>query len=91
MKRHHYMRPTAGFIAIHMPKNTGAGFVIAALSAMLGFSLIWRMWIPAGAAFLALICAVIVHTFNYDRVHHVSAVEVDKVEGIRTLQLAAHV
>jgi cytochrome o ubiquinol oxidase subunit 1 len=91
MKRNRYERPTAGFIAIHMPKNTGAGFVIAGLSAAIGFALIWRMWIPAGAAFFALICAVIVHTFNYDRAHHVSAVDVNKVESMRTLQLGNHV
>src|SRR5437667_9330263 len=34
MKKNGYVRPERGFIAIHMPKNTGAGFVIAALSAL---------------------------------------------------------
>ncbi|HEX7646592.1 MAG TPA: cytochrome o ubiquinol oxidase subunit I, partial [Noviherbaspirillum sp.] len=34
MKRRSYTRPRDGFIAIHMPKNTAAGFVIAALSAL---------------------------------------------------------
>jgi cytochrome o ubiquinol oxidase subunit 1 len=91
MKKNHYRRPIGGFIPIHMPKNTGAGFIIAALSVALGFSLIWRMYLPAGVAFGALICAVIVHTFNYDRAHQVSAADVDAVEGIRTLQLANHV
>ena len=35
MKKSHYRRPREGFIPIHMPKNTGAGFVIAALCAAL--------------------------------------------------------
>src|SRR5690606_16634239 len=28
MKKHGYQRPVSGFKALHMPKNTGAGFVI---------------------------------------------------------------
>jgi len=47
MKKNGYLRPQDGFIPIHMPKNTGAGFVIAALCAVLGFALIWHMWLPA--------------------------------------------
>ena len=35
MKKNGYVRPQDGFIPIHMPKNTGAGFVIAALCAVL--------------------------------------------------------
>src|SRR5690606_1822872 len=31
MKKQGYKRPLSGFTAIHMPKNTGAGFIIAAL------------------------------------------------------------
>ena len=44
MKRNGYVRPIEGFIPIHMPKNTGAGFVIAALCAVCGFALIWHIW-----------------------------------------------
>ena len=32
MKQRGYERPAGGFIPIHMPKNTGAGFVLAVLS-----------------------------------------------------------
>src|SRR5580700_1280853 len=67
MKKNGYERPQAGFIPIHMPKNTGAGFVLAALCAVLGFALIWHMWLPAAAAFVAVLAAVILHTFNYKR------------------------
>src|SRR5262249_8545006 len=62
MKKNHYVRPQQGFTAIHMPKNTGAGFIIAALSAICGFALIWHMWLIAGMAFVAIIAAVIMHT-----------------------------
>jgi cytochrome o ubiquinol oxidase subunit 1 len=91
MKRNNYVRPLQGFIAIHMPSNTGAGFVIAVLSALFGFAMIWRMWLPAAVALLATLIAVIVHTFNYDRDHHLSADEVLRVEQRRTLMLSAHV
>ena len=43
MKRNGHERPREGFIPIHMPKSTGAGFVIAALCAACGFALIWHM------------------------------------------------
>jgi cytochrome o ubiquinol oxidase subunit I len=91
MKKNQYARPQEGFIDIHMPKNTGAGFVLAVLSAVLGFAMIWHMWLPAAATFVALLVAVIVHTFNYDRDYHLSAAEVVRVEGIRTRLLAGHV
>jgi cytochrome o ubiquinol oxidase subunit 1 len=91
MKNNGYVRPQQGFIDIHMPKNTGAGFVIAVLSALFGFSMIWHMWLPAGASFLGVLVAVIVHTFNYDRDYHLPAGEVIRVEAIRTRMLSNHV
>ncbi|MEN3365041.1 MAG: cytochrome o ubiquinol oxidase subunit, partial [Burkholderiales bacterium] len=53
MKKNGYTRPLEGFTAIHMPKNTAAGFVIAALSAFVGFALVWQMWLVAGLGFAA--------------------------------------
>ncbi|HET7868024.1 MAG TPA: cbb3-type cytochrome c oxidase subunit I, partial [Burkholderiaceae bacterium] len=87
MKQRGYQRPTSGFIAIHMPKNTAAGFVLAVLSAALGFTLIWQMWIPAIAVFAALIISAIVHTFNYKRDFHIPADDVVRTENLRTQQL----
>ncbi len=91
MKKHGYTRPLEGFIPIHMPKNTGAGFVIAALAALCAFALIWHMWLVAGVAFAATIISSIVHTFNYKRDFHIPADEVVRVEGLRTRLLAGHV
>jgi len=89
MKANNYERPTAGFIAIHMPKNTGAGFIIAALAAAVGFALIWHMWLAAGLGFVAMMVAIIVHTFNYKRDFHIGADEVVRTEDARTTMLAA--
>lgn len=91
MKANQYQRPTDGFIAIHMPKNTGAGFVIAGLAAAVGFAMIWQMWLPAVLGFVAMMAAIIVHTFNYKRDFHIGADEVVRTENARTQMLAAHV
>jgi cytochrome o ubiquinol oxidase subunit 1 len=91
MKQHGYVRPQSGFIAIHMPKNTAAGFVLAALCAIWGFAMIWHMWPLAGASFAALLIGAIVHTFNYNRDFYIPADEVVRVEADRTRLLAAHV
>lgn len=91
MKKKKYLRPTEGFIPIHMPKNTGAGFIISALSAAVGFTLIWQMWLLAGVAFAATIIVTIIHTFNYKRDYHITAEEVVRTEADRTRLLASHV
>jgi cytochrome o ubiquinol oxidase subunit 1 len=91
MKSNGYERPVAGFLPIHMPKNTAAGFIIAALSAVVGFALIWHMWLVAGVGFAAMMVAIIVHTFNYKRDFHIPAEDVLRVETARTRLLAGHV
>jgi cytochrome o ubiquinol oxidase subunit 1 len=89
MKRRGYERPQQGFTSIHMPKNTAAGFVIAALATVCAFALIWHMWLVASVFFVATIAATIVHTFNYQRDYHIAADDVVVVEDARTRQLAA--
>ena len=87
MKKEGYTRPLGGFVPIHMPKNTAAGFIIAAISAVVGFALIWHMWLLAGVSFVALIAASIKHTFNLDRDFYSPAATVNSTEGLRTEQL----
>ena len=89
MKKHGYQRPLSGFEPIHMPANTGAGVVIAGLSTVLGFALIWHMWPLTIASFVATILASIIHTFNYKRDYYIPAAEVATTEEARTKQLAA--
>lgn len=91
MKANNYVRPTSGFLAIHMPKNTAAGIIIAALSAACGFALIWQMWLLAGLGFIAMMAAIIIHTFNYNRDYYIPADEVVRTENERTRLLASHV
>lgn len=89
MKTRGHQRPVSGFKSIHMPKNTSAGVIIAALSTLLGFALIWHMWLVAGIALLAVVATSIVHTFNYKRDYYIPADEVARTEEARTRVLAA--
>ncbi|WP_460877817.1 cytochrome o ubiquinol oxidase subunit I [Rhodanobacter koreensis] len=91
MKQHDYQRPTADFIAVHMPKNTGAGVILAGISTVLGFAMIWHMWPLAALSFIALLVVAIGHTFNYQRDYHIPADEVARVEAARSELLANHV
>ena len=88
MKKHGYTRPTSGFVPIHMPKNTGAGVVLSAISVVLAFGLVWHIWWLAGLSFVTLIVASIWHTFNYDRDYYIPADEVKTTEDARTRELA---
>jgi cytochrome o ubiquinol oxidase subunit 1 len=91
MKKHGYVRPQQGFTPIHMPKNTAAGFVISALSAAVGFALIWHMWLLAGIGFVATMAAIIIHTFNYKRDYYIPAEQVTRTENARTRMLESYV
>ena len=91
MKRLGWQRPLAGFIDIHMPKNTGAGIILAGISTVLGFAMIWQMWLLAALAFVSLLAVAIGHTFNYNREYYIQAADVARVEAARTEQLASHV
>lgn len=91
MKKHNYQRPQQGFVSIHMPKNTGAGLIIAALSTVCGFALIWHMWLIAGISFILTLTAAIIHTFNYNRDYYIPVEEVIRTEENRTRLLASHV
>ena len=56
---------------IHMPRNTGAGFVIGGFAVLLGFGLVWHIWWLALGAFAAAIVTAIGHTFNENREYDV--------------------
>ena len=88
MKKHGYERPQEGFLPIHMPKNTGMGVIISALSVVCGFALVWHIWWLAIVSFIAIVAAGIYHTFNYNRDYYIPAEDVQKVEEARTKMLA---
>jgi cytochrome o ubiquinol oxidase subunit I len=89
MKQRGYQRPATGFKAILMPRNTGTGFILAALSFFMAFGLIWYIWWLAAASFVALLGVAIHHTFNYDREFRIPADQVLRTESERAQLLAA--
>jgi cytochrome o ubiquinol oxidase subunit 1 len=91
MKKRGYVRPTSGFKAIHMPKSTGTGVILAGLSVVLGVGMIWYIWWLAALSFVALLAVAIHHTFNYHRDYHIPVEEVIATEDARTHLLAAGV
>ncbi len=84
MKARGYVRPLSGFQSIHMPKNTGAGVILAGLSVVCGFALIWYIWWLAALSFAALLAAGIAHTFNYKRDFYIPADTVITTEAERS-------
>jgi cytochrome o ubiquinol oxidase subunit 1 len=89
MKHRGFRRPLEGFNAIHMPRNTGAGFILAVISGVLGFAMVWHIWWLAAVSLVAVLAAAIAHSFNYERDFHIPAAEVARSEGERTRLLAA--
>jgi cytochrome o ubiquinol oxidase subunit I len=89
MKLRGYQRPTTGFKAILLPRNTSAGLVLAALSTVFGFAMIWHIWWLAIASFVLIVACAIRHTCDYDREFHVPLTEVRGCEDERTRLLAA--
>ena len=89
MKDHGVVRPTSGFKDIHMPRNTGAGIILAGFAMVMGFALIWHIYWLAGLSFAALLLGAIIHTFNYDREFDIPAATVTATEDARTELLAS--
>jgi cytochrome o ubiquinol oxidase subunit 1 len=88
MKTRGYKRPLGGFKAIHMPKNTGTGVILAGISIAMAFGLIWYMWWLAALSFVAIVVVAITHTFNYHRDYYIPADEVERTEAARTALMA---
>jgi cytochrome o ubiquinol oxidase subunit 1 len=89
MKSRGYRRPTEGYRAILMPRNTPTGLYLAALSCVCAVGLIWWVWWLAGASFVGILAVAIHHTFNYNREFHITVDEVSEAETSRTWLLAA--
>ncbi|WOC15906.1 Cytochrome bo(3) ubiquinol oxidase subunit 1 [Pseudochrobactrum sp. MP213Fo] len=87
MKKRGVARRTENFKPIHMPRNTGTGFIIGMVSVVLGFACVWHIWWLAITAGLAIIAISIIHSFNNNRDYYVTAEEVKRIEDARTLLL----
>ena len=87
MKRRGFERPLKGYRPIHMPRNTATGAILAALSFIFGFAMVWYMWPLAAACFVAILVVAVHHTFNYDRDYYIPADAVGREENQRAREL----
>ncbi|HEY1927311.1 MAG TPA: cytochrome o ubiquinol oxidase subunit I [Caulobacteraceae bacterium] len=81
----------ATFEDIHMPKNTGAGFIMSVFGFLLCFSIVWHMWLFAAVGLLGMIGTFLARAYNRDIDYYVPASTVARTEAERhaLLQKAA--
>ncbi len=66
---------------IHMPKNTSAGFIIAMLSGLVGFALIWHITWLIIVGLVSVMTAVIIRSFHLDIDYYLTVPEIEKLES----------
>jgi len=65
---------------IHMPKNTGTGFIIALLSGAFGFGMVWHITWLIFAGLIGVAATIIIRSFNQDVDYYLKADEVERIE-----------
>ncbi len=83
MKQRGVDMKAAVYRPIHMPRNTGTGFVMAVFIGLAGFAMIWHIWWLAIGGMAAAIVALIRYAFDDDRDYYVEAEEVRRTEILR--------
>ncbi len=84
------IRPTH-YEDIHMPRNTGTGFIISAFGFVMCFALVWHIWALAGIGLLGAIGTFLFRAYDRDVDYWVPAAEVEAMERHRyeTIRKAA--
>ncbi len=67
--------------AIHMPKNSPMGMIVAGFSFLLGFGIIWLIWWLVIASFASIIVCLIIRLSSDDTDYYITAEEVAKTEA----------
>jgi cytochrome o ubiquinol oxidase subunit 1 len=80
MKKRGWKRSDETFAPIHMPYNTGTGFIIGIVATGLGFAMIWHIWWLAGLSAFVMLAAAIIHSYNLNRDYYVPVDEVERIE-----------
>jgi cytochrome o ubiquinol oxidase subunit 1 len=80
MKARGETMPAGNYAPIHMPKNTGAGFIISAFLLVFGFAAIWHIWWLVIVGFVGAIATFIFRS-NDDHIdYYVPVAEVEQTE-----------
>ncbi len=74
---------------IHLPKNTGLGFINGILVFLFGFAMVWYIWWLAIASALGVVITLIVRAADDDTEYTLPAAEVEQMENQRFEQLAS--
>ncbi len=74
--------PKPAYAEIHMPKDTGAGFIIAVFSAVFGFAMIWHIHWLSVLGIIGVIATIIARSFNKDTEYYVKVSEIEKIETV---------
>ncbi|ASX26240.1 cytochrome o ubiquinol oxidase subunit I [Candidatus Williamhamiltonella defendens] len=75
-----YQRPEK-YAAIHMPKNSAAGLIIAAFSVIFGFSMIWSIWWLAVVGVIGMGATWIAKSFDQDVDYNVPISDIELIEN----------
>lgn len=68
---------------IHMPKNTGTGFIIAMFAAIFGFAMVWHMYLFIGVGLVGVIATMMARTFDMNTDYYLKAEDVARMEAER--------
>jgi cytochrome o ubiquinol oxidase subunit 1 len=74
-------RAQAPFAPIHMPRNTGVGVAMGAITFVFGFAMVWHIWWMAAASTAAMLAVVVMRANDEDVDYMVSAEEVARLEN----------
>ncbi len=80
MKQKGLKPETRPYQDIHMPSNTGVGFIIAVFGGLFCFGMIWHIYWMIGLGLAGVIVTAIARTFDQHTDYYVPAAEVEKIE-----------
>lgn len=84
-KLHGHMPEKLHYTDIHMPKNTGMGFIIAMFGGLFCFAMTWKMPLFIAVGLVGMFVCAIVRTFSTDVDYYVTAAEVEKIEAEKNI------
>lgn len=67
---------------IHMPKNTGTGFIAAIFGGLFCFAAIWHIYWLIIAGFVGIMMTIIIRTFNLDTDYYLKTADIEKLENV---------
>ncbi len=68
---------------IHLPNNTGIGFMIGILGGVCGFAMIWHITWLSIVSVLGIFAAMVARSFDRHTDYYLKAAEVEKIENSR--------